>query len=100
MIVAEVLARCTSLAQAIDHVRSRPSWGSGILMLANAGGDIASLELSNTRSAVRRPAEGEDILFHTNAYQCGPTREIEVPETAVYDGRAPRALRGQRVLES
>jgi hypothetical protein len=69
-------------------------------MLADGTGDIASLELSNTRSAVRQPVEGEEVLFHTNAYHCGPTREIEVPEDAAYNEHAPKALRGQNVLDS
>jgi hypothetical protein len=100
MVVAEVLARCRSVLEAIDHVRTRPRWGSGILMLVDGTGEIASLELSNTRSAVRRPGPGEEVLFHTNAYHCGATREIEVSEAARYNDRAPRALRGQMVLDS
>jgi hypothetical protein len=100
MIVAEELARCRSVAEAVDHCQSRPRWGSGILMLADTTGDIASLELSNTRSALRRPGAGQDVLFHTNAYKCDPTRQIQVSDDAVYDERAPRALRGQKVLHS
>jgi len=34
---------------------SRTRWGAGLLMLADAEGDLASLELSSTRSQLRRP---------------------------------------------
>src|SRR5262249_3385978 len=48
--IGEALERCSTVKEAVDWIRARPRWGGGILMLADAMGDIASLELSNTRS--------------------------------------------------
>ena len=100
MVIAETLERCGTVTEAVDWITTRPRWGGGILMLADATGDVASLELSSTRSRLRRPAPGQDVLFHTNAFSCSEMCEIQVPPDAVFNERAPTALRGRRVLES
>ena len=98
--ISEALARCATVTEAAAWIASRPRWGGGILMLADADGDIASLELSNTRSALRRPADGEDVIFHTNAFRCDKTKPVQASDKAVYTSRAPAPVRGRRVLES
>jgi hypothetical protein len=100
MAIAEAMGRCSTVAEAAELIASRARWGGGILMLADAGGDIASLELSNSRSHLRRPEPGNDALFHTNAFCCGPMRAVQAPTDAVFTSRAPLALRGRRVMES
>ncbi len=100
MAICEALERCRTVTEAADWITSRPRWGGGLLMLADAGGDIASLELSSTRSHLRRPAPGEDVLFHTNAYFSDHLREVQIPWEAVYTHRAPAPLRGRRLHES
>ncbi|MBM4036689.1 MAG: hypothetical protein FJ291_33570 [Planctomycetes bacterium] len=100
MVIAEALARCGTVAEAADWVLSRPRWGGGLLMLADAEGDLASVELSNTRSAVRHPAEGEDLLFHANQYSTPSMREVEAARDAVFTAKAPDALVGCRLHES
>jgi hypothetical protein len=100
MLIAEALDRFATVADAAAWITSRPHWGAGLLMLADAGGDIASLELSNSQSRLRRPAEGEDMLFHSNTFACEPMRAVELDKRAVYTDRAPRALRGRCVLQS
>ncbi len=100
MAVAEALARATTVTEAAEWIRSRPRWGGGLLMMADAEGDIAALELSSTRSQLRRPEPGEDLLFHTNALACAELREVEAPAGMVFNERAPMALRGRRVLAS
>lgn len=100
MAIAEALARCGTVAEAVDWIVSRPRWGGALLMLADEAGDIASVELSNTRSAVRRPAEGEDVLFHTNHFSTPSMLDVDVPRSAVFTEKAPDALVGLRVLES
>ena len=98
--IAEALQRCESVGEAADWISSRPRWGGGLLMLIDAGGDMASLELSNTRSFLRRPADGEDVLFHSNAF-CDPgMREVQIDWDAVYTERAPEQLRGRRLHQS
>jgi hypothetical protein len=99
MAIAEALACCATVAEALDLISRRTRWGAGMLMLADASGDIASLELTNTRSAHRRPPLGEDWLVHTNVCKCAETRAVQVPDAHVYGENVPRSLRGQRVLK-
>lgn len=98
MAIADALASCATVAEAVRHLTRTPRWGGGMLMLADASGDIASVELSNTQAAVRRPAAGEDWLLFTNVCFCEETRAVQVAETAVYSDKAPRPLRGGPVL--
>ena len=100
MAIAEALASCDTVAEAAERIATRPRWGSGLLMLADAAGDVASLELSNTRAHLRRPEGAEDVLFHTNCFFSDEMREVELARDAVFTRDAPAALTGQRVLES
>jgi hypothetical protein len=69
-------------------------------MLCDASGDIASLELSSTRSNLRRPDPGQDVLFHTNAFCSAHMRDVQIPWDAVYTERAPVPLRGRPLHRS
>jgi hypothetical protein len=100
MLIGQTLSRCSTVAEAGRWISSRPRWGAGLLMLADASGDIASLELSNTRSHLRRPASGEDFVFHSNAYFGAEMKTVQAPWESIYDERAPKNLRGQRLHES
>jgi hypothetical protein len=98
--ISEALQRCATVAEAADWIGSRPRWGGGILMLADPTGDIASLELSNTRSQIRRPSGDADMLFHTNSFFTENMKGVEIAADACYTDRAPVPLRGRRVHES
>ena len=87
--ISAALERCSTTSEAINLIRSRPRWGGGLLMLADAEGDIASLELSTTCSEVRRPVAGEDILFHTNAFSTKPMQGVQVSADARFTRQAP-----------
>ncbi len=100
MRISEVLARCETVPGAVEWLTNQPRWGSGLLMLADRHGDLASVELSNTVAAVRRPEGGRDYLFHANKFQCPRTVQVEVPVAAVYNSHAPKPLQGHRVLDS
>jgi hypothetical protein len=100
MLISEALEQCSTVTEAAKWITSRPRWGGGLLMLADADGDIASLELSSSRSHLRRPPPGEDMLFHSNAASSACMREVEAPRDAVYNDRAPTPLRGRRLHES
>jgi hypothetical protein len=100
MLVCEALEQCATVSEAAKWIAAQPRWGGAILMLADASGDIASLELSSTRSHLRRPAAGEDALFHTNALAGEHMIEIQAPLEAVFTHKAPIALRGERLHES
>jgi hypothetical protein len=69
-------------------------------MLADAEGDIASLELSTTRAELRRPTSGEDVLCHTNAFCTTSMQTVQISPDAVFTSRAPLALRNKRPLDS
>ena len=100
MAIADALATCATVAEAAERIAARPRWGGGLLMLADAGGDIASLELSNTRSHLRRPEPGVDVVVHTNRFSSPELREVEIPPDACFTDAAPTPLRGRRVHES
>ena len=98
MVIAQTLAQCASVKEAADCMIRQPRWGAGLLMLADASGDLASLELTNTRAAIRRPAPGQDWLVSTNVCSCAETGAVQVPEGSLFSDRLPRALRGRPVL--
>jgi hypothetical protein len=100
MVISGALARCRTVTEAAEYLAARPRWGAALLMLADASGDIASLELSNTRSQLRRPSSGEDFCFHTNSFQTPQMQSVQVPADAVLNDRAPVALQGSRLQES
>lgn len=98
--IAEALERCRTVTEAADFIVSRPRWGGGLLMLGDADGDIASLELSTTRWHLRRPARDDDALYHTNAFSSPQMQQVQVPWEAVYTNDAPVPLRGRRLHQS
>lgn len=100
MLVCEALEQCSTVSEAAAWMAAQPRWGGAILMLADATGDIASLELSSTRSHLRRPAPGEDAIFHSNMLTGQHMREIQAPLESVFTDRAPTPLRGERLHES
>lgn len=96
-LVQELLERCGSVAHAIEHLGRRPRSGGALLMLADADGDIASVELAPTRMAVRRG----DALAHANHALTEEVAACDIPRNAVFlPVLVPRSLRGTRVHES
>jgi len=99
MRLADVLATCRTVAEAVHSLTTKPRWGSGLVMLADADGAIASVELSSSRWAVRtgRPAE---TLTHANQFRDAATCPVQIAAAAVHHDRAPQPLRGRRVHQS
>lgn len=100
MLISEALERCKSVNEAAELISKRPRWGGAILMLADARGDMASLEISSTRTRLRRPSAGDDFLCHTNCFHTTEMRQVQAPDSAVFTEAAHESLRGHRVLES
>ena len=98
--ITAALEQCGTVAEAARLITARPRWGGGLLMLADPSGDIASLELSSTRCQLRRPAAGEDVLFHTNAFHTAPMRAVQVSPDAVFTGKEPPVACHVRPLDS
>lgn len=100
MVLSDVLARCRTVDEAVAFLGSARRWGGGILMLADADGRIASLEISKTESRARSPGDAHEFLCHTNRYRTASMRCVELAGAATYTDHAPRALRGRRVHQS
>ncbi|MGI9442970.1 MAG: C45 family autoproteolytic acyltransferase/hydrolase [Rubripirellula sp.] len=98
MLIGRVLAEAKTVNEAIELIAQQPRAGGGLLMLADAAGDVTSLEVSNSRVEARAADEG--FVFHTNRLQCKPMAALEIVPHAHYDHRAPTLLRGRRVHES
>jgi hypothetical protein len=98
MVIADTLATCGTVGEAVKHISARPRWGAGMLMLADASGDIASVELSNTCAGIRRPNAGTDWLSFTNVCLCPETCAVQVPESVVFSEKVPAPMRGKPVL--
>lgn len=95
-----MLRSCATVEEAVAFLRGRPRSGGALLMLADAGGAFASVELSNTRLAVRTPPDGARSLAHANHYAAPELVEVEVPADAVYTRRNVTPLRGMPVHRS
>jgi hypothetical protein len=100
MAISDALDRCSTVAEAIAEISSRPRCGGALLMLADAAGDVAALELAGDRACERRPEADADLLFHSNAYWTPMLKEVEAPAETCYTDAAPAPLRGRRVMES
>lgn len=94
------LSNCGTVEQAAERLAASPRGGGALLMLADASGDIASLELSAHHAQLRRPTGALEWLVHSNAYQTEAMQKYELPRSMVYDQSAPQALRGVPVFES
>jgi hypothetical protein len=96
-LLQEMLEGCATVSEAIALMSARPRAGGALLMLADADGELASVELAPDTFSVRRG----QTLVHTNHAQ---TREIEgrdVPKEAVFPRWwRPRAIAGTRIRES
>ncbi|HKE13582.1 MAG TPA: C45 family peptidase, partial [Kofleriaceae bacterium] len=97
VLVQELLENCRSVGEALAALRARPRAGGALLMLADADGDIASVELAPDMFTVRRG----DALVHANHAVTEEMAARDVPREA----RIPRwvwpaELRGRRVQES
>ena len=99
MRLAEVLAQCRTVQDACDYLTHSYRWGSGLIMLADAHGATASLELTPTKHFIR-PGSAHGIVTHANRVCGEPTSAVQLPANAVHGNRSPRALRGHRVHSS
>lgn len=99
MRLAEVLTRCRTVQDACDYLTHASRWGGGLIMLADAHGATASVELTSTKQFVR-PSSSDGIVTHANRVCGQPTLAVQLPTNAIHGDRSPRALRGHRVHSS
>jgi hypothetical protein len=98
LLVQEILENCSTVQEAVEMARGSKRAGGALLLLLDADGDMASVELSPNFSGVRGPEDG--ILVNTNHFLTSDTAPYSIPSNAYYSSRAPRGLRGLRVHES
>lgn len=98
MLIGEALARFRTVRETCEFFQTTPRIGGGLLMLGDADGRIAALELSNSCVKVRETAE--EYLAYTNRYCHADMPELELDESATYGIRSPQVLRGRRVHQS
>lgn len=100
-LVQELLERCDSVDEAVEHLRGRPRDGGALLMLADGGGNIASVELGPDSLDVRDGRDSNDVLVHANHAVTETMQALDVPRDARYPRWwRPAYLAGQRFHES
>jgi hypothetical protein len=98
LLVQEALENCTSTREAADFFCASKRRGGAILLLADASGDMLTVELSSNFCGIREPGEG--LLINTNHYKCREMTSYDIPHNAYYTKNNVKALRGTRVHES
>jgi hypothetical protein len=97
LVVQQLLETCRTVGEALAALRALPRSGGALLMLADAEGDIASVELAPDFFVVRRG----DALVHANHALTDEMEPRDVPHDAVLPRWIwPAELRGRRVHES
>lgn len=97
--IEHLLGHCKTVNEAIELASQLPRSGGALLMLADASGAIASLEISAQYQQARYSPAAE-TLFHSNAYQTSLMQQHELPRNSYYSPQAPAALRNRRVFQS
>jgi len=98
VLVQETLENCATTREAVDFICGGKRGNGAILLVADAEGDVASVELSPNFCGVRRPEDG--VIVGTNSYRSREMISYDIPRNAYYTSRNVRALRGLRVHES
>ena len=99
MAISEALSCCRNVEEAIQLIIRGGCCGGSMLMLADAQGNIARLELAGSKHRIVRDGR-RDTLFHSNAYRTWRMKRRQVSRRARYTDWAPQALQGKRVLDS
>ena len=99
MALQEMLETCRNTEEAIKFITQAKQGGhDALLMIADADGNIKTVEITSIHSAVREPIE--DQVINTNHFQTNEMQQHEIPHDAVYSGKAPREMLGLRIHES
>jgi len=100
MVLQEMLETCSNVDDAIKYLAQAKRGGhDALLTLADAEGNIRSVEITSSHIAIGEIAD--DHTINTNHYHTSEMRQYEIPHNAVYYGRGvPEDLVGVRVHES
>lgn len=95
-LMMQILERFSATAEAAAYIRALPHFGDGTLVLADAGGDMAAVELAHSAQALR-PAQ-DNFVVSTNHFSAPQTAPLWV------DSNPPRlqgnSLRRRQVVEA
>ena len=69
-----------------------------MLMIADAGGIMKTVEITPNNSSTRDPAD--HLIINTNHYHTARMKKYEVPHNALWNGKVPEEWLGRRILES
>lgn len=99
MALQEMLETCRTTDEAVEFITGAKQGGhDALLMIADAQGDIKTVEITPLHSSTREPVGGR--IINTNHYHVEEMRRIEIPHNAVWHGQAPVDLLGKRIHES
>jgi len=98
VVLQETLETCKKTDEAVRFITRAKRAGSALLTFADVEGDIKAVEISSNHASVREVIDDQIVV--TNHYETPEMQKIEIPHTAVYSGRAPKALHGIRIHES
>jgi isopenicillin-N N-acyltransferase like protein len=88
-LMTHLLARCATVAEALDLVRGLPHAGGGTLVMADAAGGIAAVELGASVQAVERGGSCVARTNHFTSPELAATT-IEEPDAPVVGGSQGR----------
>jgi len=95
----EMLETCKNVKEAVKFITQAKQGGhDALLMIADAEGNIETVEITPNHSATRKPTDGQ--IINTNHYHTTEMQEYEIPHNAVYFGKVPKGLLGVKVHES
>lgn len=77
-LMTHLLARCATVAEALELIRTLPHAGGGTLVMADAGGGIAAIELGASVQAVER---GGAWVARTNHFTSPELAAATIPDT-------------------
>jgi len=99
-LVQEMLERCSTVGEAIAYLHRAPRIGGAILMLADAAGDGASVEVAPDFLGVRKTSANSGALAHTNHALTDEMIPRDIPKGAVLSNWYPKAMRGLPIQKS
>jgi predicted choloylglycine hydrolase len=99
-LVQEMLEECATVADVIERLRRRPRTGAAMLMVADAEGALASIEVSPDDLSVRHAGDHGDVLVNANHAITEKMVPRDIPHDVVFSRWNPAVLRGKRVHAS
>jgi len=99
MALQEMLETCRTTEEAVKYItQARRGGHDALLLLADAEGDIRTVEITSNHAATRKMIE--NLIINTNHYLTKEMQQYEIPHKAVYYDKVQKKPLGIRVHES